>query len=44
VDRGQRIMSVWVEKEGIETARIALRKAAMKLPTTVKIDVQERSN
>ncbi|KYC48926.1 MAG: 50S ribosomal protein L10e [Candidatus Methanofastidiosum methylothiophilum] len=44
VDRGQRIMSVWVEKEGIEAARIALRKAAMKLPTTVKIDVQERSN
>ena len=43
IDRGQRIMSIWVEKEGIEEARIAMRKAAMKLPTTVKIDVQERN-
>ncbi|HNZ87918.1 MAG TPA: 50S ribosomal protein L16 [Methanofastidiosum sp.] len=43
IGRGQRIMSIWVEKQDVEEARIAMRKAAMKLPTTVKIDVEQRS-
>lgn len=43
VDKGQKIMSVWVDKEDIDAAKVALKKAAMKLPTTVKIDIEERN-
>jgi large subunit ribosomal protein L10e len=38
---GQRLMSLWVKKEDVEVARKALKRAGFKLPTPVRIEVEE---
>ncbi len=41
VERGDKIMSIWVKPEHFEYAKEALKRASMKLPTPTKIIVEK---
>jgi len=42
VQADQRVMSIWVAKSNLVTAKGALRKASMKLPTPCHIEIEDQ--
>ena len=43
VQKGRRIFTIEVNKEHLDTAKTAMRKARMKLPTPCKVIIEDRS-